>query len=528
MNSMILADGVKKGSVFVAALVLLALAGLLFGRNTHAQSDPDPRFGAIETFWVPEEAAAMNLGWERILFYWKEIQPTGPDDWNTLHVDDRWLADAEANGREVVGLLKQTPAWATDGEIDTGTPRGLYRPIDDPENLWANYVRKVAEYYAPRGVHHWIIWNEPDIEASAFGHEFSGSIEDYYQMVKVASQVMKAVDPEAVIHLAGLTYWHDIEAKRPQYLKRWLDVAARDPEAAANGYFFDVLSLHIYFRVVTVPEIVEAMRDILAEHDLEKAIWITETNAAPDQDPAVFIERPRFPVDLDQQAWYLPQAFALGFGSGAERIGVYKFTDILDAPGAEPFGLMRTDLSKRPAFYAYDQLIERLSGFTSVEITEQKKAVMATFIQPKQVTRLLWSPVSEQVTVAVPALTETAMVYDVMGSAESITARDGVYELTLDAARCPGECIIGGPPLYLVEQTDQSVEPSFKLRVLESVPIATPTPAATVAADDLPEPVAPGQETPTLTGNDVILLGVGVLALLIFILMLIRHFRRSR
>ena len=160
-------------------------AGLLFGRNTHAQSDPDPRFGAIETFWVPEEAAAMNLGWERILFTGRRFNRQAPDDWNTLHVDDRWLADAEANGRVVVGLLKQTPAWATDGGSTRAHRAVLYRPIDDPENLWANYVRKVAEYfYAPRGVHHWIIWNEPDIEASAFGHEFSGSIEDYYQMVK--------------------------------------------------------------------------------------------------------------------------------------------------------------------------------------------------------------------------------------------------------------------------------------------------------------------------------------------------------
>ena len=39
----------------------------------------------------------------------------------------------------------------------------------------------------------------------------------------------------------------------------------------------------------------------------------------------------------------------------------------------------------------------------------------------------------------------------------------------------------------------------------------------------LPERVAPVQAT-NLTGNDVILLGVGVLALLIFILMLIRRF----
>ena len=47
---------------------------------------------------------------------------------------------------------------------------------DDPNNLWATYVRQVADYYGPRGVHHWIIWNEPDIAPDVYGHEFSGTI----------------------------------------------------------------------------------------------------------------------------------------------------------------------------------------------------------------------------------------------------------------------------------------------------------------------------------------------------------------
>ena len=75
----------------------------------HAQDPitppPDPRFGAIESFWAPAEAAELNVGWERILFYWSEIQPTGPDDWNTLHVLEEWLNEANAQQRTVLGLL---------------------------------------------------------------------------------------------------------------------------------------------------------------------------------------------------------------------------------------------------------------------------------------------------------------------------------------------------------------------------------------------------------------------------------------
>ena len=63
---------------------------------------PDPRFGAIESFWAAEEAAELDAGWERILFYWNQLQPTGPDDWNTLHVLEEWLDEANTQDRKVL------------------------------------------------------------------------------------------------------------------------------------------------------------------------------------------------------------------------------------------------------------------------------------------------------------------------------------------------------------------------------------------------------------------------------------------
>jgi hypothetical protein len=254
---------------------------------------PDPRFGATEAFWAPEDAAELGIGWERILFYWRELQPTGPDDWNTLHVLEEWLAAADAEGRTVVGLLKNTPLWATEDVTEAGVPKGLYLPVDDPDNLWAGFLRRVAQYYSVRGVHHWIIWNEPEIERDVFGYEFAGSAEDYYQLLKVAHQVLKAEDPEAVIHLAGLTWWHD-----PGYLDELFRIIVADPEAAENDYFFDVISLHIYFRVETLATIIDAVEAIEERHGLAKPIWVNETNTSPNRDPLWPIVRPQFQVDL--------------------------------------------------------------------------------------------------------------------------------------------------------------------------------------------------------------------------------------
>ena len=264
----------------VFAAGLLAAVTLLAHADDPPQPLPDPRFGAIESFWAPQEAAAASVGWERILFYWNEIQPQEADDWNTLHVLEEWLVEANAQGRTVVGLLKNTPAWATDGDPFSGVPRGLYLPVDDPANLWANYVKRIVTYYAPRGVHHWIIWNEPEIEYGVYGHEFDGTVEDYVRMLQVAYLVANEHDPDVKIHMAGYSFWHDQE-----YLREFFEVVAADADAAEHNHYFDALSLHIYFRVETVGELVQLANEMQNEYGLNKPIWVNETNAAPNLDP---------------------------------------------------------------------------------------------------------------------------------------------------------------------------------------------------------------------------------------------------
>jgi hypothetical protein len=435
--------------LFAAAVCLLALT------PAQAQRQVNP-FGVVEGFWFPDVTCALGAGWERIIFDWAQHQPTSPDDWHTLNVDDRWLKAANQCDREVVALLKHTPEWATDGLPGAGVPRGLDLPVDDPGNLWANFVRRAAEYYASRGVYHFIVWNEPDISPETYGFEFEGSLEDYFRLLQVAYLAAKQGNPAAVIHLAGTTYWHDVNEGQRLYMDRLLERIMQDPDAAASDHYFDVFSLHIYFRTDTIYDIVREARALLDSYGLTgKRIWINETNAAPTDDPQWPVVRPVYQLDLEQQAAFLVQAAGLGLAAGAERIAVYKLYDQDLPSGGESFGILSpADRQPRPAYHAWQTVTRYLADVVSARraYTARADVVQLAHRDGRQ-TLLAWARSEADAVVQVDAASDKAHLLDQYGNARLLRPDDGVYRLPLDGARCnPVDgCAVGGPVSILIQ-----------------------------------------------------------------------------
>lgn len=433
--------------IFVFLVVILLLP--IFQMVAQDQSVKN-RFGIVEGFWFPELTCDLNVGWERIIFDWAQHQPTKPEDWHTLNVDDRWLKAANQCNREVVALLKNTPAWATDGIPGAGVPDGLYLPVDDPDNHWANFVRQSASYYASRGVHRFIIWNEPDISRETYGFEFEGSVDDYFQMVKIAYLAAKQGNPAAKIHLAGTTYWHDVNEGERIYLDRLFERITQDENAEVNGYYFDAISLHIYFRTDTVYDIVTEARALLDSYGMTgQAIWINETNAPPTQDPEWLVDRPVFKYTLQQQASFMVQAAALSLAAGAERTAAYKLYDQNLPPGGETFGLLRpNDRSVRPAFDAWRTVT---TLFTDVEIAERFQTELAEVIAIRQVNGnqilVMWARTDSNVDIMVDA--EIGNVYNQLDGKNAIDQFANETRITLSGATCNGDdpaipCPVGG------------------------------------------------------------------------------------
>ena len=169
--------------------------------------------------------------------------------------------------------------------------------------------------------------------------------------------------------MAGQTYFWDWTHGRRLYLDRLLDALAADPEAAAGGFFFDVVPYHLYFNPTQAPQVIGEVKAALARRGITgKEIWINETNAPPSDDPQELPwSAPRYRISLDEQAAFVIQQFSQAFAAGASRVEIYKLRNSADHPESiEPFGLLRADDSRRPAFDAYRAVTTYLRDFRGV------------------------------------------------------------------------------------------------------------------------------------------------------------------
>jgi hypothetical protein len=495
-------------------LALIAgVAQIVFalGRPSPQARVADSRFGVVEPHDAPALASELGVGWGRARFHWAQIQPTGPDEWQEAEITEGELASELASGREVVGLLIGIPAWATD---ERGLPRGLYSAPDSPDNTWATFVRSIVLRYQGR-INHWIIWNEPDVwDPSHPGFTWPGNEADFVQLLRIAYVVANQASPEAVIHLGAMSHWWDALYGRELYIRRFLRELTSDPGAAANSYYYDVLTLHLYFHPAGIYELIETYAAIQREFGLDKPIWLVETNAAPSYDPAWPVESPTFEVSLAEQAAFIPQVFALALAAGAQRVAVYK---LIDTPGdyaanPEPFGLVRADGSRRPAFTTTRVAIERLSGIQSGRWVERGEVSHVILEGNGRVTSVLWTRIPVPQEVRIPAQSDWALLYDMWGAGQTIYPVDGSYRVELSNGECQqttGDyCMIGGPPVYLVEEVGEeqgwlSPEATVTLSAMAVPDDPTATIVAGPTATVTSSPMSTATATITVTASAI-------------------------
>lgn len=346
-------------------------------------------FGVVTHLYYTDRERVLQLtqnagfDWVRQQIYWRDIEdPVN----NILAWDevDRIVETTNAYGRKLLVNVVRSPAAYN---ATNGLP-------DDPQDF-ANFMGLMAERYKGK-IQAYEIWNEPNLAHETGGTITPADVGRYVEMLKLAYEAIKAIDPEAVVLAAassssGVTNpsvaLSDEEFYRAMYtynggeVRDYFDVQAVHPGGAANPP--DTLwpenpsfiegcqpapdrcwnddETH-YFRHI------ENVRTWMEQYGMgDKEVWITEYGwATPNATPGY--EFGNF-VSPEQQAEYITGAIRRAYDEypyvGNMFLWNMNFAVTWGEQGnpnheQASFGILNPDWSPRPSFLAVQSLIAEL------------------------------------------------------------------------------------------------------------------------------------------------------------------------
>ncbi|MCL4459811.1 MAG: glycoside hydrolase family 44 protein [Chloroflexi bacterium] len=394
--------------------------------NLYGTTSAAPFGIEIEDF---TNAAAVQLAseaqakWTRIHLLWADVEPErGHYDW--AETDDV-LGRVTAYGFTPVVVIRNTPHWA--GPTLAG-------PIDDYDGF-KDFLSALVQRYkdAPYRVKYWQLYNEPDISEAFPGGVIGGwgLIPDKYtEMLRLAYGTIKSVDPEAKVLIGGLL--HDNSSW--SFLDKVLD--------AGGGQYFDILCFHYYdehnddgrWGYKGLAGKAEDLQRRMESRGLHKPMMATEIGRRTWDDQDRFAEQANFVV----------RGYVQGMALGLQAIIWYSLVD----PSFYYSGLVKADLTPKPAYIAYKTLTNELGSATYERpLTESEtgstsiEGYLFTTLNGKREIRVVWMKNKpgepQEATMVVPAkqLKEISKLGDVT---QLYAQEDGNIRVT-----------IGRSPVYL-------------------------------------------------------------------------------
>lgn len=258
----------------------------------------------LGTAAVAEPEILKRLGirwarsWGRPDLVWHLVEPQkGKFDFRTA---DRMVDGLRKNGVHVLGVLGYPPLWAaepppdTKGKIRYSESPGRWKPRSGKE--WSDYVRKVAEHFKGR-VSHYEIYNECDFKTPGHPASFSGSTEEYFELLKRAAKEIRSADPRSKVLVTGFSMIAGaVDSAMPEDLLR---LGAAD--------VVDIWNLHSYQALLNVPE----MKAMVHARKPEMPFWQTEHMWHLLKDP----DRIRY-LSAAINFWFLQEGFEKFFTFG--------------------------------------------------------------------------------------------------------------------------------------------------------------------------------------------------------------------
>jgi len=230
---------------------------------------------------------------------WPDLEPS-KGRWK-FDVLDRSIAMAESHHTEVMLTLGFTPLWASARPRErVGYNPGWAAEPSDIED-WRTFVLTVATRYKGH-IRIYEIWNEPNLR----DHYWTGSVSQMVELVHVAHDAIKSIDPTAIIVSPSATTRNGLP-----WLSEFL--------STGGGQYVDVIGYHFYVNPAPPEDMVPLIHDVeqvMADYgEGDKPLWNTESGWA---DPKPFPSE-------DLAAAYLARAYILNWMAGVQRLYWYAW-----------------------------------------------------------------------------------------------------------------------------------------------------------------------------------------------------------
>jgi hypothetical protein len=266
-------------------------------------------------------ASAIRLDVAPALVFTGQSQPP---DFSGL---DEVMALSGQYNIPVVADLFTIPWWIADCQVPTDMS-GMARCGTDDLAAYGSLITQIVAHADPV-IRDWEIWNEPDS-----GEFFTGTPQQYAQMLRTAHDTIKAIDPQANVLLGGISSTAGMG---------WLAQVFATPGADA-GEAFDIANVHERNRLdALAPDIVSWKRFLGTYDNFTGPLWVTE-HGYP-SDPA-FQYDPSYAAGLASQAAYLTASIPTLIDAGASEVFVTERDNLAGQFASE--GLLGGDVSDPP------------------------------------------------------------------------------------------------------------------------------------------------------------------------------------
>jgi hypothetical protein len=290
-----------------------------------------PERVADERQHLAELAALAGVSWIRDRLRWRDIQPAADTFAADTTLYDHLAAWQAGLGMKILQVFHGTPSWAAETPEKTGR-------IPSDLRLAYRFCKAMSERFKDQ-VEAWEPWNEANV--SNFGGH---TIDEICSHQKAA--------------------WLGFKAGNPKVTVGWEPLAGINIPSLVQGIlnnetwpYYDTYNIHSY----DWPDVYETLWGPAREAACGRPIWVTECDRGMKADPASPVGDLSRDFEL-RKAEFMAQSYASSLHAGSKRHFHFILGHYMEQNDTIQFGLLRRDLTPRPAYVALAALGRLLAG----------------------------------------------------------------------------------------------------------------------------------------------------------------------